>query len=673
MGAKMKFVRALVALVLCGCAGISFADPVSFAELAKHAQFKMMKISPDGKHIAATSTLKNGQTVLTLMGFDNGKVNLLSNIVPRQTEDVLEFWWASPNRVLYTEAEHDGGWDIPIPTGELYAVNADGDDPEILYGYRKEGQQTGTHIQQVTAEYGSATFLSRINGDDNHVLVTITDWEASGSAGAFTAVYKMDVRDGRKVKVATAPVRQAEYLADHQGHVRFASSDDLEGNRKIYMRPVDGGDWQLLGEASADRDWPIAFSADDTAVWFTCRTANAFGVCRFDPATQKMTPAWSNPNVEGDLAQGLAEDSVMGVRFEDGRPALSVFDSNSPDAKALIDLMKQYPGEDVRFVSGSDDGSKAIALVEADADPGTFFLYDRASDKFTPLLQRAGWIDPTQMARKTPIELNARDGLKLRGYLTYPPGQESAKKLPMVVFVHGGPYGIRDDWDYDPYVQALATRGYAVLQVNYRGSGGYGYDFIKAGYHEWGGKMQDDVTDATRWAIQQGIADPQRICIYGGSYGGYAALEGAVKEPDLYKCAIGYVGVYDLPMMESRKDAAQTQYAAAYWKRTMGSDATVLAQHSPIYQLNALKARVMLIVGGQDKIVLPVQGKNLHMALLERRVPHEWLYQPDEWHGFYDEGHIADLFEKVDAFLDASIGSAVMTNPSAATNSSATH
>ena len=651
----MKLSRALTALALCGCAFVLNAEPVSFTDLAKHLQYRTVKISPDGTHLAATSVLKDGQTVLSLFDLVNKKG---ANIAPRQDEDVLDFWWASPNRVLYTEAEHDGGWDVPIATGELYAVNADGGAQEMLYGYRKTGMETGTLVQHVTAENGSAQFLSRIAGDPDHVLVEITDWEASGNLGNFTTVYKMDVRDGRKVKVATAPMREASYLADHKGNVRFAVGEDLDGSLKVYMRSIGSDQWELLSQASGDRDWPLAFSPDDSTVWFECPGAErGFGVCRFDPATKKMTNVWSNPDVEmDDLAQGLARDSVMGVRFVDGRPALSVLDAKSPDAQALIALMQQYPGEDVQFVSGTDDGSKAIALVQADADPGTFFLYDRASNKFTPILQRASWIDPTKMASKQPITLSARDGLKLQGYISYPPGQEKATHLPMVVFVHGGPYGIRDDWGYDNYVQALATHGYAVLQVNYRGSGGYGYNFIKAGYHEWGGKMQDDVTDATRWAIAQGIADPNRICIYGGSYGGYAALEGAVKEPDLYKCAIGYSGVYDLPRSESRKDEAETLYSQDYWKRTMGTDETVLAQHSPIYQLGSLKAKVMLIVGGKDKIVLPEQGENLHAALQDRKVPHEWLYEPDEWHGFYTEDHINEVLTKVNAFLDANIG-----------------
>jgi dipeptidyl aminopeptidase/acylaminoacyl peptidase len=646
--------RGMVGILLCAFTAVAMADPVSFADLARHARYKMVKISPDGTHIAATSVLDNGQTVLTLINLVTKKG---ANIAPREGDDVLDFWWVSPKYVVYSEAEHDGGWDMPLATGELYSVEADGGSPTMLYGYRMSTMEAGTHIQHATAENGTAQFLSRIDGDPDHILVTIENWDASGAAGALTAVYRMDARSGTKVRVTGAPMREASFLADHHGHVRFAMGDDLQGNRAIYMRPPEGGDWELLDKPGADRDWPLAFSADDKTVWFQCPGAPGFGICKFDPATRNLTNVWSNPHVEAtDLAQGLAEDSVIGVEFGDGRPALSVFDNQAPGVKALVELMQQYPGEDVQFVSGTDDGSKAIALVQADVDPGTFFLYDKASNSFSPLLQRAKWIDPNQLGRAEPFTFKTRDGLSEQGYVTYPPGKDNTKNLPMVVFVHGGPYGIRDSWEYDPYVQAMATRGYAVLQVNYRGSGGYGFDFEKAGWHQWGGKMQDDVTDATNWAIAQGIADKNRICIYGGSYGGYAALEGAVSVPDLYKCAIGYVGVYNLPEMLSRKDSAQTLYSERYWQRTVGTDETTLAQHSPVYQLENLKARVMLVVGGRDTIVLPSQGQEMHMAMLKRRIPHEWMYKPDEWHGFYDEKNIAELFEKADAFLDANIG-----------------
>jgi dipeptidyl aminopeptidase/acylaminoacyl peptidase len=332
------------------------------------------------------------------------------------------------------------------------------------------------------------------------------------------------------------------------------------------------------------------------------------------------------------------------------------FDMQSPAAQSLVALMKQFPGESVRFVSGTRDGRLSVVLVEADADPGTFYLFDSKARTLSPLLQRASWINPVAMAAKQPFEFAARDGMKLQGYVSYPPGHVHDKHLPMVVMVHGGPYQARDRWDYESDVQALATRGYAVLQVNFRGSPGYGYTFEKAGWREWGGKMQDDVTDATRWAIALGIADPQRLCIYGASYGGYAALEGAVKEPDLYKCAIGYVGVYDLPMMYSRGDTHKSTSGENFLKRQMGDDMAELAKRSPINQLDSLKAKVMLVVGGQDERVPPIQGSNLHTALLKRHIAHEWIDKPGEMHGFYDEANVTEFYTTMLQFIGSSIG-----------------
>ncbi|HET7611965.1 MAG TPA: alpha/beta fold hydrolase [Rhodanobacteraceae bacterium] len=654
-----RALRGIVGVLLFGLAAAAVAaDQIPLADLARHEQFKTVKISPDGTHLAVTAVLPTGQTILVLKNIETGKG---VNLAPRGNDDVLDFWWVSPKYVVYDVAQHLGGWDRPIPTGELYSVEADGQSGRMIYGYRLAGGQVGSHIQRASPERGTADFLARIDGEEHNILVTVSSWEHSQAVGSLSDVYRMDVRTGNKVHVATAPMRDAEFLADHHGHVRFAMGDDRAGNRVIYMRPAEGGDWKLLQPASDDRDWPIAFSADDQWVWFTCPGKPAgFGICKFDPSTRAMTQVWSNPHVVATgLAHGLAAGSVIGVDFTDGRPSISVFDNKAPAVQAIIGLMQQYPGEEVSFVSGTDDGSKAIALVQADADPGTFFLYDRASNTFSPVLRRADWIHPDQLGRAKPFTFKTRDGLTEQGYVTYPPGKDNAKNLPMVVFVHGGPFGVRDWWEYDPYVQAMATRGYAVLQVNYRGSGGYGHAFEKAGWRQWGGAMQDDVTDATRWAIAQGIADPNRICIYGGSYGGYAALEGAVKVPDLYQCAIGYVGVYDLPMLFRRGDTQQTLYGEAYMERTIGTDMTVLAQHSPVDQLDNLKAKVMLVVGGRDTRVPQGQGLELHAALQKRGIPHTWLYKRDEWHGFYDEKNIAELFGKVDAFLAANIGPGV--------------
>ncbi len=650
--------RTCMLVLMLMSASVVQAAPVSLPKLAKHMQYKNVKISPDGHYLAATAVVK-GHTVLALIHLPDHKGHLIR---PRDRDDVLNFWWASSTRVLYTVTQHQGGLDTPEATGELYGVDANGGNARMLYGYRMPHRSTGSHINHGHAEYGSAHFLSTIKGDPDHVLISVDNWEASGSAGTMSYVYRLNVRNAHKKRIATAPIREAQFVADHAGHVRFAYGKNLKGEARVFRHAADGH-WQLMPQASKNRDYPWAFNADDSIAYFTC-SGHGFGVCIWTPSSHKLQQIWSNPDVTpSDFVYGLARHHFIGINFTDGRPSLALFYPDSPAAKAQVALMQQFPGEDVEFVSGSRDGNKTVVWVGADTDPGQYFLYKHEANTLTPLFKAAPWIDPSRMASKQPFHFAARDGLELHGYISYPPGHKRDKQLPLVVFVHGGPYGIRDWWRYDPYVQFMATRGYAVLQVNYRGSGGYGYHFEHAGYGEWGGKMQDDVTDATRWAIRQGIADPNRICIFGGSYGGYAALEGAVKQPDLYKCTIGYVGVYDLGMMFHTADTPNTIYGKAFLKRALGTDPRILRARSPIDHVAQLKARVMLIVGGLDWRVAPAQGKDMHAALQRHHIAHTWLYKTNEGHGFYRPEDRVDLYKGVLTFLRANIGPGASAAP----------
>lgn len=658
----LDFRRALVAGLLLLLTASLHAQTVSFADLARHFQYRDVKISPDGEYLAATALVR-GHAGLALMNLADHKVRLVR---PRNGDEIIDFWWASPARVVYAVGTRLGGYDRPLPTGELYAVNADGSDSAMLYGFRKGGTHIGSLTRQAVSTRGTADFLASIPGDPDHILVSTSLWEGGGKKGAVVTAYRMDVHTGMLRAPLLAPVRDAYFLADHQGRIRFAWAEDAHGGIQVFQRAADSDDWKPMPELSKGRSTPLAFSADDSTAYFACPGESAgFAICRWTESDPALQEVWSNPGIEADgLMHGLAEDDIAGVTFMDGRASVVPFDMESAAAKSLVALMKLFPGESVQFVSGTRDGHLSVVLVEADADPGTFYLFDSRSSKLTRLLQRAPWILPERMARKQPFEFAARDGMKLQGYVSYPPGHVNGKNLPTVMVVHGGPFGVRDRWDYDPDVQALATHGYAVVQVNFRGSGGYGYDFVKAGWREWGGKMQDDVTDATRWAVAQGIADPKRLCIYGASYGGYAALEGAVKEPDLYRCAIGYVGVYDLPLIFRNDDVRHSTKSENYFMRQMGDDMTELAARSPINQLDALKARVMLVVGGKDETVPPVQGINMHKAMLKRGMDHAWLEKPGEMHGFYDEANITELYTKLIQFVSSNIGPGVTdSNP----------
>ncbi len=656
--------RVLLAFACTVVAMSAFAAEVPVADFAKHEQFRNVKISPDGDYLAASAVV-DGKTILSLIRIEDMKG---VNLRPRADSELAEFWWVAPHRVMYTVGESTGELEAPVSTGELYAVNADGTGAALIFGSRMGGQGA-THIQHGTQKIAYGELIDELPADPKGALIASypvnganLGYTRSSPNGVFPEVLHIDIFNGATTPVTVSPLRNAQFVTDNAHVVRFAYGNDVDQAMKVWYRAGDGKNWELVFDETKDRlrVTPIAFDRADKTVYFGCGGDHGKGgVCRWDIESRKLTTLWSGTESGATgLVRTFDEKDAFAIASMPGRSAMTLIDKSAPEAKLLVSLMQQFPGQTVVFTSYASDGKKAVVRIESDTNPGEFYLYDEASRKLTFLLGRRPWIKAAEMAPMEPVSFKARDGLPLHGYLTRPPGKADAKNLPMVVFVHGGPYFVRDRWDFDPYVQSLASHGYAVLQVNFRGSGDYGLAFVRAGFHQWGGAMQDDVTDATKWAVAEGIADPKRLCIYGGSYGGYAALEGAVREPDLYRCAIGYVGVYDLRLMYTRGDIPQSNFGENYLKMVLGTDESDLWNRSPIAHLDQLKAKVMLIVGGADVRVPPVHGENLHNALDKAHVQHEWLYQRTEGHGFYDEKNIADLMNRVDAFLDRNIGNA---------------
>ena len=648
-----------------GVLGLLFANAahadVAVTDFARHVQYVDASISPDGEYLAAVAVVK-GRRVLSLVHLADKKG---VNLNPREGDELSTLQWIGPDRLIYTLGKHVGGEVAPYATGELFTVKGDGTGAAILYGYRAGPKSTtATLIKGAEPDYGYGFVVSELRNDPDNALIGAIPYNGPGHSrsfdGAFSEGYKINLNTGSKQLVATSPLRDADFLADHAGHIRFAFARDNDQNYKVFYRDAEGGDWQSIYDEGkgGEKLIPLMFDRTNGSVYMNCAGANGVGgVCRWDVKTRKSEPLWSaKVSSRASLIRTFDDQDAFAIRTYVGRPAVVLLDKTAPEANVLVSLMKQFPGEDIQITSASRDGKKVIFLASSDIDPGTYYLYDLAQKKISALLGRADWIKPAQMSMMEPISLKARDGIELHGFLTRPLGKEEAKNLPLVVVPHGGPYGIYDEWGYESEIQLLASRGYAVLQVNFRGSGGYGDAFQKAGYGQWGAKMQDDVTDATHWAIKEGIADSKRICIYGASYGGYSALQGAVKEPDLYKCAIGYAGIYDLRSWVKGSDVNNFQYGRNYVQMVLGNDEAVLWDRSPMAHLDALKARVMLVAGGADERVPATQAENLHNELSKRKVEHEWVYQRTEAHGFYDEAHTAELYTKLLAFLDKQIG-----------------
>ena len=646
----------IAALLATGIAAAPAAQAVDLQAFIKKEAFNEIKLSPKGEYFAATVPLEDRTVLVVLRRSDN---KLTANFGTGKYTHVSNFVWVNDERLIISTEEKIGVLNQPVPVGELYAINADGSQAELLIGQRVKSQGLETRIQPKKVEHIAAYLVDGLSGDEKNVVVAVEPFVAD----AFARVERMDVYTGRRATIGRAPIRNGQFFTDNRGSVRFVSGFGTDNLSKLYYREGEGSEWELVSnEASTPHELPIGFSADDSIAYFWAEQATGpDAIVSFDIASRTRKQLLRDDNTDPYSVIFRNGTRVpVGVRFMDGKPRNAFFDDTGPEARLYRSLEGAFGGDAVVITSQTSDGRLALIQTWSDRNPGDFFLFDTVEKKADHLLSRRDWFDPQRMGEMRPVTLEARDKMTLHGYITVPQGS-SGNGLPMVVLPHGGPYGAQDVWGFETEAQLLASAGYAVLQLNYRGSSGYGRAFARSGATEWGGKMQDDLTDATRWAIQQGIADPKRICIYGASYGAYAALMGVAKESGLYQCAAGYVGVYDLPMMQ--KDSARTSKGLGNWSADwVGNDDTALYAVSPNRLADRIKVPVFLAAGGEDEVAPIAHTKMMEQALRKAGVPVESLYYPTEGHGFYVEKNRLEYYTRLLAFLSRHIGGATATS-----------
>lgn len=636
----------------------AWAGNIPVGTFFQHPQFSNVTISPTGHYLAFMGRdAKDPESyLLDILDLKTHKVLGHYSLTDYKQVDGID--WVSDHRLVFSTAVQSGSFDQPRSTGEIWGINADGTRYKGLAGTGKSGG--------ITMTYRYSWLLSDLLDDPRHILIGTDTFKAN------PAVYKMDVLTGKEHKVGTSPFLNTSVLyTDWDGNLRFAAGEnDKTYKQEIAYRAKDG-DWKKLDDFLDSTDpfgasYMVGLTPDGNEGYAVIPDSKGtLGLYHVDFKTDKTTEIYADP--EFDLSAvyggrfdfpiyGYDDKTLIGYRYTGDLPVHIWLRPNDPKAKLIKGLQAAFPGQRVQIDDSTRDGSESVVFVSSDVNPGDYYLYAKGKVQF--LFSRLAGIDPKQMSPMHPISFKARDGLTIHGYLTLPPGVKmaDAKNLPLVVNPHGGPYGIRDFWSFDAEVQFMAHHGYAVLQVNYRGSGGYGTNFQMAGYKQWGGTMQDDLTDATNWAVKQGIADPKRMCIYGASYGGYAALEGVVKEPGMYKCAVGYVGVYDLPLRNSKSDTLRYRSLSRFFKIAVGTDEAKLKAASPVFYVNKIKANLFIAYGGADKTVDPKNGDEMTAALKKIGKPFELMYYPNEGHGFYKVKHQDEFYKKLIGFLDANIG-----------------
>jgi len=649
----MRILEGALAMLLAGGAA---AAPVPLKDFARHEEFRAAEISPEGDYLAVTMLIE-GRAALGIIDLATRKVT--GQLRFQKGQEVAYFDWVSPRRVIVSVARSFGPLDQPALTGELYGIDADGSRRAYLFGYRG-ADHAGTRIAGVKAEYASAYIFNPLLDDPLNVLVRIYRWRNDDARGVLNpTIDRLDIYSGKRDRVTVLPgFEPAQVASDRAGRLHLAVSTDEDFNARLYAR-ADAG-WKELPQPRVGRDsLDLQHTTADGKTVFLTHDNGAGRDClrAYDVQSGVFSDRLCNDaGSVGEPVFSLDGSTLLGTHAEQkGRPVFKPVEAGHPDAVMLRALIKAFGGQRVRVTSQTRDQKRVVIHVTGDRNPGEFFLVDRATLNAKYLLSHREWIDPRLMSPVEPITYKTRDDVTIHGYLTARDGL-ATRYGPLVLMPHGGPHGPRDYWQWDAWAQALASRGYNVLQVNFRGSGGYGLAHQAAGYQKWGTLMQDDLTDAVRWVVAQGIADPKRICIMGGSYGGYAALMSAVREPDLYQCAIGLAGVYDLVAQSEDSDIAESNFGRIYLRRVLGDEATMRA-HSPVTYIERLKAPVLIAHGTDDERVPFSQAKILRKALEKHGKSYEWAEYEDEFHGFYIEKNHEDFLKKSLEFLDKHIGS----------------
>jgi dipeptidyl aminopeptidase/acylaminoacyl peptidase len=617
-----------------------------------------LQLSPDGRQIAGIATL-DGVQVLLVRPTLGGPPRLLAKL-DEAGQSIRKVGWASDERILVSvDMPSEVSRGVRARQTRLLVVPVDGSPPEYLGRNwpHQEFSQFQDHI------------IDWLWDDPEHVLIS---WWQPGQNGA--SVRRVDVTTGRLDTVVSSIPFVAGWAADHRGQVRAGWGYSSTGTRTmLYARAREEDRFEKLIEFDlfAEKGFSFAeFSDEPTKLYVISNDETGRNaVYVYDLASKRLGPlVFGHPKVDVDSVHVSARDGrLLSIGYVTDRPRLHFVDPRAESEQAVLD--RRFPGTTNRIVSRDRDEKRAIVAVSGDTVPPRYYLYDLATRRTDLLVDAYPELHAAKLAPMKPVSFPARDGLEIPGYLTLPKGAAPGA-LPAILYVHGGPTA-RDVWGWDPTLQLFATSGFAVLQANFRGSDGYGARHRELGYRQWGLAMQDDLEDAARWLIGQGIADPSRIGIYGASYGGYAALMALVKTPDLFAAGASLAGVTDLPTLLDdeewyRFNDLNTPTVGGRW-----SDRGQLAQCSPARHADRIRAPVLIAHGTADPIVHVKHAEMMAEALADRDEPIEVLLYPDEVHGFLHASDEIDFHDRLIAFFTRNLAPAApVASPSPGTSQS---
>ena len=625
---------------------------LSVQSLFSNPRFASPAISSDGQTLAVIRSQGDLQFILT-RPVTGGNPTAVAKLTDPETRLAWLEWANSKRLLMSAHARNPNGVGMRSRVTRMFGVDADGEN----FGWL--GKRWPYLGQLKVQAFYQDDIVHWTPNDPDYLLIQV----ASPYQGEWPRVMKMNVNTGHLRPKSSPMVGVREWFADKDGYVRAGIAFREDKYIELWTRIDPDGEFELAirhGAFAHDEDF-LGFHADDASKIYVQRDADGrSAVYEFDLREKKLGKlVFAHPavDIDGLLRSPAGDWRVIGVRYTTDSPQIHFLDAVAEREQASLQraLAGEF-GQSVQIYpqSRSKDGARQILHVSSDTQPPTYFVFDRSTKNLFPLIDSRPDIKPDQLSATKRVTYQARDGLSIPAYLTLPRGRD-AKNLPLITLVHGGPWS-RDSIQWDPEVQLFASHGFAVLQINFRGSSGLGTKHLEAGYREWGQKIQDDITDGVKWMISQGIADADRVGIYGGSFGGYATLAGLTKTPELYRAGAAYASVTDI---EALLDDDQWYEWGYDWHETMvggeRGDKERLRASSPLRNVAAIQAPVLLGHGVDDQRVHVRQSQRMASALKKAGKEHEYLEFPDEIHGFVLESNRIRWYEALIAFFEKNL------------------
>ena len=613
----------LVVLFLGGCT--VDIPKIPLEDFFKNPEKSSFQLSPNGKKIAYMKPWEDGNRMMNvyIRDIDSEDEKRITNASNRS---LYGYFWLNDDRIAYIQ---DKGGDENI---HIYAVNIDGTNDLDLTPFE--------NIQ--------ARITDDLDEDPDYMIVSINNRDPR-----VHDAYRLNVNTGELSLIAENPGNIMGWMTDNDGKLRIALTSDGVNSSILYREKESDDFLPILTTNFKVSVSPLFFTFDNKELYVSSnRNRDKSAIYKFNLNTAKETDLiFEHDEVDvSGLIRSKKRKVLTAVSYYTDKRKIHFLDDWRE--KLQNNLESKLKGVEVAISDISKDETKAIIVTFSDVSRGTYYYYDIEKDELSKLADLSPWLDPNHMSKMQPIKYTSRDGLTINGYLTIPKGS-SGKNLPVVVNPHGGPWA-RDRWGFNPEIQYLANNGYAVFQMNFRGSTGYGREFWEKSFKQWGKTMQDDITDGVQWLIDEGIANPNKIGIYGASYGGYATLAGLTFTPDLYACGVDYVGVSSLfTFMESMPPYWELYREMMY--EMVGhpeKDKELLASSSPLMHVDKISVPLFIAQGANDPRVKKSESDQIVEALKQKGIDVPYMVKDNEGHGFYNEENRFDFYREMSAFLE---------------------